>query len=60
MSIFSLVKGEKEHGVFEMRMFGGEVLNRYIAFYYGICYYNNVKLIYICLVSAVRHQSQVS
>ena len=30
MSIFSLVKGEKEHGVFEMRMFGGEVMNSYI------------------------------
>ena len=29
MSIFSLVKGEKEHGVFEMRMFGWEVLNCY-------------------------------
>ena len=29
MSIFILVKGEKEHGVFEMRMFGGEVLNSY-------------------------------
>ena len=30
MSIFSLVKGGKEHGVFEMRMFGGVVLNSYI------------------------------
>ena len=29
MSIFSLVKGGKEHGVFEMRMLGGEVLNSY-------------------------------
>ena len=29
MSIFSLVKGEKEHGVFEMPMFGWEVLNCY-------------------------------
>ena len=29
MSIFSLVKGGKEHGVFERRMFGGEVLNSY-------------------------------
>ena len=27
--IFSLVKGGKEHGVFEMRMFDGEVLNSY-------------------------------
>ena len=31
MSIFSLVKGGKEHEVFEMRMFGGEVLNSYIT-----------------------------
>ena len=30
MSIFSLVKGGKEHGVFEMRIFGGEVLNSYL------------------------------
>ena len=29
MSIFNLVKGEKEHGVFEMRMFCGEILNSY-------------------------------
>ena len=29
MSIFSLVKGGKEHGVFEMRMFGGDILNSY-------------------------------
>ena len=29
MSIFSLVKGGKEHGVFEMRMFCGEILNSY-------------------------------
>ena len=29
MSIFSLVKGGKEHEVFEMRMLGGEVLNSY-------------------------------
>ena len=29
MSIFSLGKGGKEHEVFEMRMFGGEVLNSY-------------------------------
>ena len=29
MSIFSLVRGGKEHEVFEMRIFGGEVLNSY-------------------------------
>ena len=29
MSIFSLAKGGKEHGVFEMRIFGGEILNSY-------------------------------
>ena len=29
MSIFSLVKGVKEHEVFEMRMCGRGILNRY-------------------------------
>ena len=29
MSIFSLIKGGKEHGVFEVRMFGGDILNSY-------------------------------